>query len=209
MYDVLYEDDCLLVVNKPSAMLVIPAKNEKKLSLLELLNKQAKKDRLNYRLHPCHRIDRDTSGIVVFAKGKLNQSLIMEQFRKGEIKKKYLAFVKGIFRRRKGRLVNFVQAVGKRSGRKAVLYYRVLEERKSWSVVAVQPLTGRTHQIRIQFAMIGYPLLGERIYAFGRDFEVKFRRLALHAQEISFRHPQHNKSLFLGAPLPFDMRKFL
>lgn len=213
MYSILYEDDCLFVVNKNAGMLVIPAKNEKKLCLLEILNKQAIREGKSFRLHPCHRIDRETSGIVIFAKGKKNQSLVMEQFKKRKVKKKYIAFVRGVLPKKQARLVHYIRARGLASGKasrqEAILDYRVLEQKKFWSLVNIEPVTGRMHQIRVQFARIGHPLLGERIYAFARDFEVKFRRLALHAEGISFSHPLKGKIISLSASLPLDMRKLL
>lgn len=209
MIGIVYEDDCLLVVDKPSGMLVIPAPSEKKASLVELLNKRLKETGAKFSLHPCHRIDKDSSGIVVFAKGKENQRLIMEQFEQRLVKKKYLAFVKGILEKEQGLLVSRIRAKGKVFKRKAILNYNVLAQREFWSVVSIKPETGRMHQIRIQFAQISHPLLGERLYAFGKDFEVNFRRLALHAQEISFIHPVTKKIITLKIPLAPDMRKFL
>jgi 23S rRNA pseudouridine1911/1915/1917 synthase len=209
MYNILFEDDCLLVVDKPAGLVVIPAANEKKLSLVELLNKKALEQDAAYRLHPCHRIDKDSSGIVIFAKGKKNQSIIMEQFRKGQVKKKYIVFVRGNLHNKEGTLVDYIKPFGKHTTRKAMLRYWVLQEQQSWSVVEVELQTGRTHQVRIQFAQIKHPLLGERLYAFGRDFKTKFRRLALHAGEVSFYHPVQRKIIHLHAPLPADMKKFL
>lgn len=209
MFKIVYEDACLLAVDKPSGMLVIPAKNEKKASLLELLNKRAKESGSDYTLHPCHRIDKDTSGIVLFAKGKRNQELVMKQFEDRQVKKKYIAFIRGTPASRSGSLVSYIKAVSKFAKKKAILHYNVLGQREFWSVVKVEPVTGRQHQIRLQFAEIGHPVLGERIYAFGRDFKVNFRRLALHAQEISLYHPASGKIINLRADLASDMQKFL
>ncbi|MEW6009368.1 MAG: RNA pseudouridine synthase [Candidatus Omnitrophota bacterium] len=209
MFSILYEDGSLLVVNKPSGMLVIPAKEEKRLSLLELLNKKLNQENKPYRVHPCHRIDKDASGIVVFAKGKQNQSIIMKQFQKHQVKKKYIAFVKGRFTDKKSTLIDYIKAIEKKNPKKSILHYRVLQEKKTWSVLEVEPVTGRMHQIRMQFAKIGHPLLGERRYAFGKDFDVKFRRLALHAQKISLFHPQTKSIISFTAPLPEDMNNFL
>lgn len=209
MFSILYEDDSLLVVNKPPGILVIPAKEEKRLSLYELLNKKLSQENKPYRVHPCHRIDRDASGIVIFAKGKQNQSIIMKQFQNQQVKKKYIAFVKGLLSKKRDTLIDYIKAIKKRIPKKSILHYRVLEEKKSWSVIEVEPMTGRMHQIRMQFAKIGHPLLGERLYAFGRDFDVKFRRLALHAQRISLFHPQTKSIISFAAPLPADMDNFL
>jgi len=209
MFKIIYEDACLLAVDKPAGMLVIPAKNEKKASLLELLNKHSKESGSDYAPHPCHRIDKDTSGIVLFAKGKRNQELVMKQFEARQVKKKYIAFVRGTLSTKNGSLVSFIKAVSKFTKKKAVTHYNVLGETKMWSVVEVEPITGRQHQIRLQFAEIGHPVLGERIYAFGRDFKVNFRRLALHAQDITLHHPASGKLISLRAELAPDMQKFL
>lgn len=209
MYTILYEDESLLVINKPAGLLVIPAKFEKKLSLLELLNKEAAEKCKSYRLHPCHRIDRQASGIVVFAKGKKNQGIILEQFKKRQVVKRYLAFIRGILRNKCSTLTHYLKARGEDHPRKSILHYQVLEERKLWSFVQIEMVTGRMHQIRMQFSQIGHPLLGERIYAFGKDFQVNFRRLALHAQAISLHHPVHRRLISLEAPLPSDMSVFL
>lgn len=209
MFKIIYEDDSLLAVDKPAGMLVTPANREKKASLQELLNKRLKEEGKSYIIHPCHRIDKDTSGIVLFAKGKKNQELIMLQFELRQVKKTYIAFVRGDVPDRSAPLVSHIKAIGKSIKKKAVLSYVCLAKRKSWSVVSIQPLTGRMHQIRLQFAQIGHPILGERLYAFGRDFKVNFRRLALHALAISLRHPATGKNITLHSDLAPDMKRFL
>ena len=209
MFKIVYEDASLLAVDKPAGMLVIPAKQDKKASLIELLNKHPKESGSDYAIYPCHRIDKDTSGIVLFAKGKKNQESVMKQFEARQVKKKYIAFVRGALSTKNGSLVSFIKAVSKFTKKKAVTHYSVLAQTPSWSVVEVLPVTGRQHQIRLQFAEIGHPVLGERIYAFGRDFKVNFRRLALHAQEITLHHPASGKLISLRAELAPDMQKFL
>jgi 23S rRNA pseudouridine1911/1915/1917 synthase len=209
MFNIIYEDDYCLAVNKPSGVSVIPAKNNRRLSLVELLNKKLKESNVAYRLHPCHRIDQDASGIVLFAKGKAIQTKIMEQFRQRVVKKKYIAFVRGKLEPKNSKLVSNIKAIRKDYKRAAILEYHCLAQTKDWSVVQVEPLTGWKHQIRIQFANINHPLLGERLYAFGRDFKVNFKRLALHAKEIIFSHPKNSQTICLSIDLPEDMKKFL
>ena len=87
--------------------------------------------------------------------------------------------------------------------------YRILKDFDNFSVVELEPLRGRTNQLRIQFAKLGHPILGERVYAFRKDFKVKFRRLALHAYFLSFIHPISNQRLNLKIDLPQDMKEFL
>ena len=91
----------------------------------------------------------------------------------------------------------------------SVTRYKVLDERKSFSVVEVTPVTGRTNQIRIQFAEIGHPLLGERKYARGKDYELRFRRVALHAQTLEWEHPVTHKKINVTAKLHQDMEEFI
>lgn len=204
----------MVVFDKPAGVLVIPAPGYQKRSLIEIVNEEFP-DPLKRRLYPCHRLDRETSGCIVFAKGKKNQQLMMAEFRKREVHKIYLAFVRGCPSRTSGELRGPVRDIHERtfrpSGapRQAVLSFRVLEKRRSFSVVEVHPQTGRTNQIRIQFQQIGCPLLGERVYARGKDFKIKFRRLALHAQELAFRQPVTNRSVRVTSELPLDMRDFL
>ena len=90
----------------------------------------------------------------------------------------------------------------------AVTRYKIIEIRRGFTVVEVHPVTGRTNQIRIQFSEIGHPLVGERKYAFGKDFQLKFRRTALHAGSLSFKHPVFKNKIKIQSPLPEDMEQF-
>ena len=208
---VLYEDDCLVVFDKPSGMLVIPSPRKETNTLFHLVNVGM----MSPKLHPCHRLDRETSGAIIFAKGKQNQQLMMREFQRGAVQKKYVAFVRGHLPRPQGEInipiKDFHQNKFQRHLRPkpATTRYRVLRIQKKFSVVEVTPLTGRTNQIRIHFSEIGHPLLGERIYAFGRDFDIKFRRLALHASEIKWRHPVTKQLVRVVSQLPADMDSFI
>lgn len=211
---VLYEDEHLVVFDKPSGVLSIPTPKNERNTLIDLVN-QTQPAGVEGRLHPCHRLDRDTSGAILFARGKRMQQAMRAEFERNGIKKVYIAFVRGQLKARQGQIdlpvKDFHQ---KRFGahsrpKPALTAYRVMSEAEGFSVVEVRPLTGRTNQIRIHFREIGHPLLGERLYAFGRDFPVKFRRLALHASELSFRHPVNKKKIRVTSELPEDMNKFL
>lgn len=212
---VLYEDDDLVAFDKPAGWLVIPSPHGETHTLTSFVNAQRPDG--GARLHPCHRLDRDTSGVILYAKGKAVQARMMAAFQKGAVAKIYTAFVRGVPSPLKGTLdrpvrdYHHARRFRGDTGRgiPAVTHYRVLERFEGFSVVEVRPVTGRTNQIRIHFSQIGHPLLGERLYALGRDFPVKFRRLALHAAQLSWRDPRSGRTVTAVSPLAPDMQNFL
>ena len=188
-----------MVVEKPAGMLVIPAPGHSGGTLTDLLNKE----RVGPAAHPCHRIDMDTSGLILYAKGKGTQQAMMEEFKQRRVKKSYIAFVNGLIANKSAVIDRPIE------GKRAVTRYNVTEQRRDFAVVDVEPLTGRTNQIRIHFKAIGHPLVGERKFAFAKDFKLKFRRAALHSQKIEFSHPGTGEAMSFTSPMPDDMRKFL
>lgn len=207
-FKVIFNDEYLVVVNKIAKILVQPSPKKEKITLTSLVAKE-----LAEPVFPCHRLDRETSGLIIYAKSRSTQNEMAQQFKRGEVKKKYLALVKDRLNKRKGLLDDYViDKEGKRFGEKAKrakTIYRVLEEFPNFSVLDLEPLTGRTNQLRIQLAKIGCPILGERKYAFGKDFEVKFKRLALHAISLQFRHPISREKVNLRVDLAYDMKEFI
>lgn len=210
---VVYEDNWLLILNKPSGLLTIPTPKKESRTLTSILNEDLKEKGLprpcaqgrglSYRLYPCHRLDRETSGLIIYAKGKSMQQKIRELFAQKKIKKTYLAFIQGLPSNSQGEIRNSIE------GKSAITKYRVMEKRNGFSIVEIMPLTGRTNQIRIHFKKMGYPLLGETKFAFRRDFKLKAKRLCLHAQTLEFIHPITKKVISLTAELPTDLRDFL
>ena len=200
---VIYEDDWLLVVDKPPGLLTIPAARSRKRTLTGILNDDARAGGAAYRLHPCHRLDRETSGVIIYAKGKAVQKRMMELFKKRAVAKRYRAFVQGRLRRSRGRISRAVD------GREAVTEYRVLRSCKQFSVLSIAPLTGRKNQIRIHLKSLGHPLVGETRFAFRKDFPLRAQRVCLHAESVSFRHPVEGRRLSLRAALSADMQRFL
>ncbi|MBN1527260.1 MAG: RluA family pseudouridine synthase [Candidatus Omnitrophica bacterium] len=208
-YTVLYEDNDIIVVDKPSGMLVISTPKGETNTLTDLLNSELDRRGVEANAHPCHRLDRETSGLIVYAKGKRSQALIMEEFRKREVKKVYVAFAHGDIRKGSGTLEGLIYNRNKGRKENAVTKYKVVGRKKGFTVVEAEPVTGRTNQIRIQFKETGHPLVGESVYAFRKDFALKFRRVALHASYIAFAHPVTGERLSFTAPLPEDMERFL
>lgn len=199
---VIYEDENLLALDKPAGLLTIPAPGKAGRSLQEILDAAVKEAGLPYRLHPCHRLDEETSGVVLFAKGKSRQKRMMELFRHRDMEKVYIAYVQGCPRKKEGSFTRSLEGLAARTD------YRVLEQKELFAVVETRPLTGRKNQIRLHFKAAGHPLVGETRFAFRRDSTLRARRLMLHAVELSFVDPWTGEARTLRAPLPADMLKF-
>jgi len=208
-FKIIYEDDYLIVVNKAPGLLVIPSPKKERHTLTSLLNEMLAQRGLEIKVHPCHRLDRDTSGVIIYAKGKKNQQLVMEQFKKQKVKKEYIAFAQGNIKKESGEIKSHIDDTGREKPKLAITQYRVDKRSKSFTVVRVRPVTGRTNQIRIHFKEMGHPLLGERRFAFAKDYVLRFRRPALHALNISLRHPGTGGYMTFSAPLAEDMEEFL
>jgi len=207
-FDIVFNDDYLVVVKKNAKILIQPSPKGEKTTLTSLLQYHLKE-----KVFPCHRLDRETTGLIIYAKSRDIQKRIMEQFRLKQVKKKYFAFVEGKLKRKKGmlksRILDREGKIYKEKPKEAKTFFRILKVFKNWSMVELEPITGRTNQLRIQLAQVGNPILGETKYAFRRDFTVKFRRLALHAFYLSFNHPLSREKVSLNIDLPADMREFL
>jgi len=216
-YSIVFEDDYLIVADKASGLLVIPTPKGETNTLTDLLNNYlSHKSPNSPKAHPCHRLDRDTSGLILYAKGKSIQQKVMSQFHHERIEdgpasnvpapgdkkvtKRYLAFIQGNPTRQTG-AINY-----KLEGKDALTRYRVVRYyRQGYSLVEVEPVTGRTNQIRLHFKMIGHPIVGERRFAFAKNFPVKAKRLMLHSASITFRHPVTGEEMSFSSNLPENM----
>lgn len=209
-FNIEFEDEYVIVLNKKSKILVHRAKNEK-YTLTSLLNEELKKKK--EEAFPCHRLDRETTGLIIYAKDKRIQRAVMEEFKKRKVGKKYLAFVQGRLKKKRGKLEGYILdkegRLFRERPRRAETLYKVVKEYRGFSVLELQPLTGRRNQLRIQLAKIGHPVLGEDKYALRRDFPVNLRRLALHAYFLSFIHPVSKERIEIKIDLPEDMKRFL
>lgn len=221
---VLFEDDHYIAFFKPAGLLTVPTdRGPGPVPTLDaLVNDQFRRRPENQdpkkqagdalKLHPCHRIDKETSGVVVFAKGHTSQEALMDLFRNKAVHKKYIAFVHGQMEYSKGEIDTPIpehRPGGKTETKEALTQYKVLEQKKRYAMVEVYPLTGRTNQIRIHFKDIGHPLVGESRFIYRKDFSLKFKRVALHASEVTFEHPVTKEKVEIYAPLSTDMKNFL
>ena len=189
---IVYEDDCLLVVDKPSGLLTVPTPKNEQRTLTSILG-----------LYPCHRLDRNTSGLIIYAKTKALQQKMADEFRQRKVNKVYVAFINGLPLKGEGIIENKIE------GMFAKTQYRVVERRNGFAVVQVRPFTGRTNQIRIHFKSIGHPILGEDKFAFRKDFKIKAKRLMLHASRLEFKHPLSEKVMVIDSEIPQAMKDFL
>ncbi len=207
-FQTIFDDEYLIVLDKRVKILACGCRKTVKNTLTSLLERKK-----GEKVFPCHRLDKETTGLVIYAKDKQTQKKITQQFRDRVIKKRYIAFVRGNINKKKGVIdCEIIDSEGKKFGEKAKdakTKYKVIEEYKGYSIVDLEPLTGRTNQLRIHLAKIGHPILGESKYAFRRDFDVKFKRLALHAYSLSFLHPVSGETVNLKIDLPDDMDNFL
>jgi len=199
---VVYEDDWLIILDKPSGLLTVPTPKNESRTLTSILNEEHN-DSGKTRFYPCHRLDRETSGLIIYAKSRAAQEQMMDLFRQRKIKKNYIAFVQGRFSSARGQISAPIE------GKHAVTRFEVLESRRDFSVVRVSPETGRTNQIRIHFKSAGHPLVGETKFAFRRDYALRHKRLCLHASSLDLTHPATGKALHIQSPLPDDLDKFL
>ena len=203
--DIIYEDAEFVIVNKPSGLLSVPGKG-KHLSdcLLERL-KLIFPDALLV-----HRLDRDTSGLIIFALTKFSQRHISLQFEKRQIKKAYVADVWGKLDKKRG-VVNLplivdwpnrpMQHVDHEIGKEAITEWKVQRYSKVSTRVKLSPKTGRSHQLRVHMKEIGHPILGDPFYATGKAAD--FSRLMLHAESLRFNHPNGGKGVHFKVVCPF------
>jgi 23S rRNA pseudouridine1911/1915/1917 synthase len=220
--NVIFEDDALLVVNKPAGMLSVPL--ERKSELPSVYEQIEDRFRSHGKRRPfiVHRIDQDTSGLVVFAKDAEAQRRLKVQFARREPERVYLAVVYGCPSPSSGTwrdtLVWDTRALIQKEthprdpkGMDAISEYHVLERFKDASLIEVRLQTGRRNQIRIQARLRGHTLVGEERYVYGPDTlrPITFGRQALHAFRLGFDHPTDERELHFEAPLPADFEDLL
>ncbi len=217
--DVVYEDADIIVVNKAAGMVVHPAPGHADGTLVNaLLAHCTDLAGIGGEIRPgiVHRLDKDTSGLLVAAKHDQSLARLQEQFKSREVSKEYRALVRGHVPRFSGRIETRVgrspadrkkMSADVEGGRTAISNYRVVERYREATQLAVAIETGRTHQIRVHMAHLGHPILGDEVYGRGRPLPggIRAERQMLHAARLSFQHPMTGEPLEFEAPLPQDM----
>jgi 23S rRNA pseudouridine1911/1915/1917 synthase len=229
--DVLYEDDDVLAINKPSGMTVHAGAGNSSGTLVNaLLGRGQALSQGAEVLRPgiVHRLDKGTSGIILVAKNDAAHAKLAESFRRREIKKTYLALVEGHFKENNGRIELAIMRDPKHrtrmTARRSIVLGNAREARTDWrtlaringaTLVEVQLHTGRTHQIRVHFSALRHPVVGDALYGAASQLSVGKRTLPplgrtfLHAAKLGFRQPRSGAWIELQAPLPQDLREFL
>lgn len=212
--NIIYEDDYLLVLNKPANIAIHPSILHFDNSLSNGVKFYFDKLGLKKKIRIVNRLDRNTSGIVVFAKNEYIQECLIKQMKTKELKKEYLAIAKGILESKSGTL-NFpiarkegsiIERTVSSDGDSAITHYDVVKEFNNLSLVHIVLETGRTHQIRVHFSHIGHPILGDTLY--GSPSKL-INRQALHSYKLTFIHPVTKKVVSLEAPLPNDIKNII
>ncbi len=212
--NIIYEDDYLLVLNKPANIAIHPSILHFYNSLSNGVKFYFDKLGLKKKIRIVNRLDRNTSGIVIFAKNEYIQECLIKQMKTNEFKKEYLAIAKGILESKSGTL-NFpiarkegsiIERTVTSDGDSAITHYDVVKEFNNLSLVHIVLGTGRTHQIRVHFSHIGHPILGDTLY--GSPSEL-INRQALHSYKLTFIHPVTKKVVSLEAPLPNDIKNII
>ena len=218
-FEIIYEDSYIVVIDKPAGLVVHPAPGHYQGTLVQgLLYRLRDLSGIGGVLRPgiVHRLDKDTSGVMLVAKGDFSHSHLMRQFKKGIIEKEYWALVHGPLKKDEGVIdlpisrhpVKRKQMCVSESGKKAITIWRKISElSEGIALISVNPKTGRTHQIRVHLSHIGYPILGDPVY--GKRKEISSPRQMLHAKRIAFRHPKTEKKIELSAHVPLDMQMLL
>ena len=232
--DILYEDDQIIILNKPAGLVTHPGSGVRRGTLVNgLVGRYQHLSEQNNRLRPgiVHRLDKDTSGIMVIARTDATHLYLARQFERREVQKTYLALVWGTPPKTGKVEANLVRdphnrlafSTSKSRGRPAVTIYRALEHFHGFTLLEVRPRTGRTHQIRVHLAYLGYPIFGDALYRGVRapasialelrDVAARLRRAlhrqALHAFSLAFTHPATKETTTFQAPLPDDFNAAL
>jgi 23S rRNA pseudouridine1911/1915/1917 synthase len=219
--DILYEDEDVILINKPKGMVVHPAPGHDKDTLVNglLYHCEGNLSGINGILRPgiVHRIDKDTTGVLVICKNDMAHNSLAEQLKVHSITRRYRAIVHGVIREETGEINapigrnekdRLKMAVNEKNGKPAITHYQVLERFRNFTYIECQLETGRTHQIRVHMASIGHPLLGDELYGPAKC-PYSLEGQTLHAMVLGFIHPRTGEYMEFTAPLPEYFEKLL
>ena len=220
--EIIYEDKDIIVVNKPKGMVVHPANGNPDGTLVNAIMAICKDSLsgIGGELRPgiVHRLDKDTSGILVVAKNDKAHINMSEQIKEHEVEKTYIALVRGIVKENEASINMPIgrsekdrkKMAVKKNGKNAITHFKVLERfpKHNCTLLEIKIETGRTHQIRVHLSHIGYPVIGDEVYSSGKN-EWNVKGQCLHAKSLKFKHPITNKEMFLEAKIPDYLKNII
>jgi 23S rRNA pseudouridine1911/1915/1917 synthase len=213
---IIHEDDAIIAVDKPAGLPAVPIAQSNSPSAFTILAEEMKRQR--QRAFVVHRIDRFTSGVLLFAKTNAARDVLVRQFLKHTPVREYLAVVRGRVAEKEGKLVDYLRRAGmfQKMSReadpeaaRAELSYSVERPLRDATLVRVRLVTGLQNQIRVQFAALGHPVIGDRKYRAEEASETRIARVALHAVHLEVIHPTTREKVAIDSPLPSDMRSLI
>lgn len=210
--DIIYEDDEVVVINKPSGLLSIADSGEKQKTAYHLVGEYLKKSNFNAKVYVVHRLDRETSGVLLFAKSEKVKLMLQENWNKIVYKRGYIAITEGVLKQKEGVIKNYldesktqkVYITKNSNGKLAITNYKVIKENRHNSLVEIFLDTGRKNQIRVHMESLGCSIVGDKKYGATSN---PIKRLGLHANIVAFTHPKTNKKMEFIAPLPNEFVK--
>ena len=218
--EILYEDNDIIVVNKPKGMVVHPANGNPDGTLVNAVMAICKDSLsgIGGEIRPgiVHRLDKNTSGAIIIAKNDKAHINLSEQLKKHEIKKTYIALVRGVVKENNASINMPIGRSKKdrkkmdveRNGKEAITHFKVMKRYKDCTLLEINIETGRTHQIRVHLSHIGYPIIGDDVYSNGKN-RWNIEGQCLHAKELDFKHPITGKQMHIEAELPEYFKKIL
>jgi len=216
-YEIVYQDDWLLVVDKPAGVVVHPAPGNEHGTLAQGLVEHGARGGHELRPGIVHRLDKDTSGLIIVAKGDDAYTALVAAMERRDITRIYVALLRGDLPQDDGTIDAPIgrhvrdrkrMSLHTTSGKRAVTHFRVLGRAPGFTLTRVRLETGRTHQIRVHFAALGHPVAGDVQYG-GRERPVGLDRQFLHAAQLAFPHPEDGRQMSFASPLPPDLQAFL
>ena len=214
--NIIYEDEDLIVINKPYGLLSIATEKEKEYTLYHFVSMYLKEKNKNNRIFIIHRLDKDTSGVVMFAKNLKTKNLFQKNWDDIIRERKYYAVCNGNFKNKEGIIKEYLvendksfmvyTTNNKKEGKLAITEYKVLKENKNYSLVDINIKTGRKNQIRVAMQNIGNPIVGDKKYGDGKSL---INRMALHQYKLELFDPRKNKKIMFKAEMPTSFKKLI